>query len=73
MARAIQRIIRHGASAQVTIPRPFLYKLDLVFGDHIVLEEVGDGTLLLRKFREEQNVARHAPGIVQEPAIGHRL
>lgn len=69
MARAVQRIFRHGSSACLTIPRAILYKLDLIFGDHVVLEELGDGTLLLRKFREEK-LSRSSPGMVQEPPAG---
>ncbi len=66
--KALQRIIRHGNSAQVTIPRPILFKLDLMFGDHILLTENGDGTMTLRKWNTRDDITRTSPGMIDPNA-----
>lgn len=47
--RHFAKIARHGNSAIVAIPRPFLYHLDCLFGDYVRLEMNTDGSVTLRK------------------------
>lgn len=55
--RALQKIVRNGNSAQITIPRAMLIPLDWLPGESVILELQEDGSLLVRRPRAEDFVS----------------
>lgn len=67
--RALQKICRQGNSAHITIPRPLLFKLNLMFGDFIELSEQNDGILRIRKYQLDEEVTTQSPGILPDKPV----
>jgi hypothetical protein len=47
--RHFAKVTRHGNSAMLVLPRPFLYHLDCLFGDYVRLAMNPDGSVTLSK------------------------
>jgi antitoxin component of MazEF toxin-antitoxin module len=64
--RGIQRVLKHGSSAVVTIPRPFLYHLGWIIGQGVMVELLEDKQgLILRAPRLEDFGPMGPPRVVQ--------
>lgn len=70
--KALQKVLRHGHSAVVTIPRPLLFKCDLLFGDFVALHDNPDGTITLTKWHRGDDVSRQSPGVIDSTPSGER-
>lgn len=66
MLEAVQKIVRQGNSAMVTIPRQVLRALDVRPGDFVQLIEQAPGVFLLRSWANKENAARLSPGVLNE-------
>ena len=66
--KAIQKIVKNGNSAQVTVPRQMLFALDLRLGDFVEIAITPEGELHIRPWRNPENVAHHSPGIIAPAA-----
>lgn len=47
--RHLAKVSRHGSSAMIAVPRPFLFHLDCLYGDYVLLTMNDDGTVTLAK------------------------
>lgn len=65
--RAIQKIVRNGNSAQITIPRPLLFEMGLRPGDLIELTHDGSGCATIRPWINREYANTHSPGVINEP------
>jgi antitoxin component of MazEF toxin-antitoxin module len=71
--RGIQKVLKHGSSAAVTIPRPFLYHLGWIIGQGVMLELLEDGQgLLVRLPKLEDLGPTAAPRLVQQSLMGQK-
>jgi antitoxin component of MazEF toxin-antitoxin module len=62
--KSIQRVVKNGSSAQVTIIRQFLFRMNLVPGDFVQVDETGDGGLVIRPWKNQDNAPRVSPGLL---------
>jgi antitoxin component of MazEF toxin-antitoxin module len=66
MARAIQKLTRHGNATGVNIPRAILIHLGWLPGQGIVIELTEDKSLILRRPNERDYAPLRAPRIEYE-------
>ena len=66
--KAIQRVVKNGSSAQVTLIRAILFELDLRPGDFVEVVTPGDGTVTIRPWKNSEFAGRRSPGVVAESA-----
>lgn len=69
---SIQRVVKNGSSAQVTLIRPFLFRLGLVPGDFVQVTETDDGALIVRPWKNTENAPRVSPGVVSTSPLEPR-
>lgn len=67
--KAIQKIVKQGNSAMVTIPRPMMLRLNWLPGELVVCEIGDDGVLTLRPWRSEQIAQGQSPGVIRESPL----
>jgi AbrB family looped-hinge helix DNA binding protein len=66
--KAIQKIVLNGNSAQITIPRPILFKLNLRPGELVEVSENDDGIMRVRPFIARDDISTKSPGVISPPA-----
>ena len=66
--RAWQKIWTHGNSACISLPRPLMFLLDVVPGDLIVVEQIGDEAALRVTKLDTDSLDRKSPGMIREAA-----
>lgn len=65
--RWIQKIVVNGRSAQVTIPRGLLFRLDVRPGEFIELtHNDNEDSFLVRVWRVRENAQLQSPGLIPE-------
>lgn len=62
--KAIQKIVRQGNSAMVTIPRQLMFAAGLLPGALVVWELLEDRTLTLHEWRDNTVQQNTTPGII---------
>ena len=67
--RAIQKIIRNGNSAMVTIPRPLLIHLEWLPGETLILELLEDKSIRIRRPTERDFAPVQRPQIIFETPL----
>jgi antitoxin component of MazEF toxin-antitoxin module len=70
----VQKLVKNGNSAQVTLPRLLLHNAGLVLGDFVELEHLGDGVCLIRKsvLTHTTRASRSPGAIPSSPLEGGR-
>ena len=64
--RALQKLIRHGNSVAVSIPRPMLFHLGWLSGEPVILELLEDHTVRIRRPVERDFAPLGAPRIIHD-------
>lgn len=67
MLRAIQKIVKQGNSAMVTIPRQLLFAMGLLPGEFVELAQLEDNSVRIRPWRTDENITRQSPGVIPTP------
>lgn len=62
--RYIQKVVRQGNSAHITLPRRLLFKLGVLFGEFLEITEVDDGVFQLRSAFNEGGRGVQSPGLI---------
>lgn len=66
--RAIQKLVRHGNSTHVAIPRPLLINLGWLPGEFVILELLEDGSVRLRRPQAEDLAPVRVPRLQTDSA-----
>jgi antitoxin component of MazEF toxin-antitoxin module len=61
--KAVQKIVRQGNSAMVSIPRPLMFATDMLPGELVIWTLLEDKTLHLRPWRDHEFAQNRTPGI----------
>lgn len=64
--KAVQKIVRNGNSAQITIPRQLLFELGLRPGDLIELSSDGSGLVSFRAWANREYANTRSPGVMPD-------
>jgi len=67
--KAVQKIVRNGNSAQITIPRALLFELGLRPGDLIEVFHDGSGIATLRAWANREYVNKRSPGVMPDAPL----
>lgn len=62
--RYVQKIVRNGNSAQVTLPRHLMAWCELILGQAVIVETLEDKSIRIRALRENDLMPAHPPRIV---------
>lgn len=66
MVRAIQKVVKNGSSAQITLIRPLLYALKLLPGDQVEVWTTDDGVAHFRPWISTNALDGRSPGLMHE-------
>lgn len=64
--KAIQKIVRQGNSAMVSIPRPIMFATNLLPGELVIWTVLEDRTLHLRPWRDHEFAQNTVPRVLPE-------
>jgi antitoxin component of MazEF toxin-antitoxin module len=65
--KAIQKIVRNGNSAQITIARSMLFKMNLRPGDLVEVRCDDDGEMHIRPWMNREYTKQASTGVLPEP------